>query len=204
MIKSISKEAEHPPAPFPLRLSRVHEVMGPAAYSFGLIGAQSAGLPLLWIRKAGLAPNLFPQGIAAFLPPDQILLARPADQKDSLAVAEEALKDKALKSVVLESQAPLNLREGRRLQLAAQTGGGLGLCLIRDGMGSNAAETRWICSPLYDSAPDGICQDSTLMRWECIKNKSGTIGAWHVRWDRTAHRLHMVPAPSHGTGLAHI
>lgn len=191
------KNDEPPLCPFPLRLSRVHEVIGPAAYSFGLISAHHAGLPMLWIRKAGLASNLFPQGIAAFLSPDQILLARPADQTDSLAVAEEALKDKALKSVVLESQAPLNLREGRRLQLAAQSGGGMGLCLIRDGMGSNAAETRWICSPLYDPQGDGALEDSTWMRWECIKNKSGTIGAWHVRWDRTAHRLHMVPAPSH-------
>lgn len=195
------KNDESPPHPFPLRLARVHEVMGTASYSFALLSAQKAGVPLLWICEARLGPHLFPEGIAAFLRPDQLLLARPAHQKDSLAVAEEALKDKALKSVILESQAPLNLREGRRLQLAAQTGGGLGLCLIRDGMGSNAAETRWVCTPYYDpiedSAAQAATQDSTWMRWECIKNKSGTIGAWHVRWDRTAHRLHMVPAPSH-------
>ncbi len=55
-------------------------------------------------------------------------------------------------------------------------------------MGSNAAETRWRAAPLYD--PEG--GDSTLMRWSLIKNKSGTFGAWDVRWNHATRRLLVV------------
>lgn len=183
---------------YPLKLSRVHEAGGPASISFALIAAQAAGLPLLWIASTRTGSVLFPDGIRNILPPDQLLLACPANQIDGLAVAEEALKDGAVKSVILETTGPLNLREGRRLQLAAQSGGGLGLCLIGENMGSNASETRWFCKALYD--PDQ--PDSTLMMWECKKNKLGTVGVYYVRWDRTAHRLHMVPPPSIRAGAA--
>jgi protein ImuA len=53
-------------------------------------------------------------------------------------------------------------------------------------MGSNAAETRWRCIPLFDP------EDSTLQSWELIKNKSGTIGAWTILWDAQAHRVIVV------------
>ena len=76
------------------------------------------------------------------------------------------------------------------MQLAAQAGHTTGLCLIPEGMGSNAAETRWHCSPVFD--PTGGAADSTLQCWELIKNKSGTLGAWHVRWDAAARRLYVV------------
>jgi protein ImuA len=178
--------------PFPLKMTRVHEIFGPSAISFALIAAREAGLPLLWITQPKSGCHLFPEGVMDFLSPDQLLIAYPANATDALAVAEEALKDKSVRTVVLESCSELNLREGRRLQLAAKTGGGLGLCLIRENMGSNASETRWYCEGVYDPKT----ADSTLMRWECKKNKSGTIGVWYVRWDRTAHRLHMVPPPA--------
>ncbi len=147
----------------------------------------------LWIgetRHAGLPQ---PLGLAPFLEPARLLLAKTESQTDSLAVAEEALKDGAanggaLPFVVIEIHRPLDLREGRRLQLAAKAGGTTGLCLIREGMGANAAETRWRASPLFDPARE----DSTLMRWEIIKNKSGTLGAWDVRWDQETNRLHVV------------
>jgi protein ImuA len=53
-------------------------------------------------------------------------------------------------------------------------------------MGSNAAETRWHCAPLFD--PD----DSTLQRWKLIKNKSGTLKAWDVRWHGETRRIIVV------------
>lgn len=177
------------PPLLPLRAGRVHEVCGPAAVGFAAIAAASAGGGVLWIREAWLPEVLNPLGLAPFLDPAQVLMARPKDQTDTLAVAEEALKDGALPFVVLEITRPLDLREGRRLQLAAAAGQGTGLCLIPEGMGSNAAETRWRAAPLLDPAQE----DSTLMRWEIIKNKSGTIGAWNVCWNAETHRLHVVP-----------
>ena len=141
------------------------------------------------MREGWLAGTLDPAGLSAFCDPARVLIAQTKDQTDTLAVAEEALKDGAVALVVIETTRPLNLREGRRLQLAAKAGPSTGLCLIPEGAGSPATETRWHCTPVFDPAEP---TDSTLMRWEIIKNKSGTTGAWHVRWNRAAHRLDVV------------
>jgi len=188
-----------PPIPaFPLRPARVHEVCGPGATSFAVIIAARSGGDILWIGEGWQAGALHPPGLVAFLEPARLLLARTGNQTDSLAVAEEALRDGGPALVVIEITRPLDLREGRRLQLAAQAGGGTGLCLIPEGMGSNAAETRWHAAPVFNAHET----DSTLMRWEINKNKSGTIGAWHVRWDEQARHLHVVSPAGERPGTA--
>ncbi|MDN5788867.1 ImuA family protein [Pseudorhodobacter sp.] len=182
----------------PLRPARVHEVFGPAAAGFACIaGAQAPGA-VLWIQESRTAETLNPNGIAPLLDPARLLLARSANQTDSLAVAEEALRDGSVPFVVIEITHPLDLREGRRLQLAAKNGNSTGLCLIPEGMGSNAAETRWHAAPIFDPARE----DSTLMRWEIIKNKSGTTGAWNVRWNPETHRLDVVSPAAERPGSA--
>ncbi len=173
---------------FPLRPARVHEVCGAGARGFAAIAAAPM-TRVLWLREAWLRETLNPVGLSAFLDPARLLVAQAPDQSDLLAVAEEALRDGAVPLVVLEISAALDLREGRRLQLAAKAGGATGLCLIPEGMGSNAAETRWQAMPIHDPR---ACDDSTLMRWDLIKNKSGTLGAWHVRWSTEARRLDLV------------
>lgn len=183
---------------FPLRSARVHEVCGAGAASFGAIVAAMRSGSCLWVRENWLSDMLAPQGLMPFLNPARLLLARPKDQVDALAITEEALKDGALPCAILEITRPLNLREGRRLQLAAKAGGTTGLCLISEGMGSNAAETRWKAEPVFD----GQSGDSTLMHWEIIKNKSGTLGAWNVRWNQKTHRVHVVPPARKRPGSA--
>lgn len=177
-----------PDLPFPLRPARVHEVCGPVAASFAACLAATVPGVVLWLRESWQQETLNPLGFLPVLDPARVLLARPANQTDALAVAEEALKDGTVALVVLEITRPLDLREGRRLQLAAGTGASIGLCLIPEGMGSNAAETRWRATPVFDQKRE----DSTLMRWEIIKNKIGTIGAWNVCWNAKAHRLDLV------------
>ncbi len=173
---------------FPLRPARVHEACGPAAAAFAaLAGAQVAG-PVLWVHEGWRRDTINPNGLLPFLDPARLLLALTGDQTESLAVTEEALKDGALALVIVETTRPLDLREGRRLQLAAKEGGATGLCLIPEGMGSNAAETRWHAAPRCDPAGG----DSTSMRWEIIKNKSGTTSIWDIRWDAAARHLHVV------------
>jgi len=181
---------------FPLRPFRVHEVGGRAATGFAVVMAGCGAGPVLWITQAWAAERLYPPGLPSWLDPARLVLARSDNQTDALAVAEEALRDGAVALVVIEITRPLNLREGRRLQLAARAGGATGLCLIPEGMGSNAAETRWHAAPVLTEG------DSTLMRWEIIKNKSGTTGAWHVRWDEQAHCLHVVSPAGNGPGSA--
>ncbi|WP_442772930.1 ImuA family protein [Paenirhodobacter enshiensis] len=185
-----------PNAPLPLLSGRVHEVGGPSAVAFALIRARQAGSPLFWIRPAWLGDQPLPDGLARIVPPSAVIGVATATETDSLAAAEEALRDGAVPVVIVDITRPLSLREGRRLQLAAGAGRSTGLCLIAQGMGSNAAETRWHCAPLFDPESG----DSTLMRWEITKNKKGTLGVWHVRWNRTAHRLDVVSPVRLGPG----
>lgn len=175
---------------FPLRAARMHEVCGASAASFASICAAGTQGAVLWIREAWRPENLNPLGLAPFFDPSKVLIAQVKDQSEGLAVAEEALRDGSTPLVVQEISQPMGLIQGRRLQLSAKAGKSTGLCIISDGMGSNAAESRWRCSPIFDpfSAPG----DSTLQRWELIKNKSGTLGSWHVRWDAAARRLNLV------------
>lgn len=174
---------------FDLRHGRVHEACGPLAASFAAVAAARADM-LLWVRTIWRPETINPLGLADYINPSRLLIAQAKDQTETLAVVEEALRDGAVPLVVLELTAPLSLTAGRRLQLAAQTGQTTGLCLIQEGMGSQAAETRWRCSPLPD--PENLSEDSTLQRWELIKNKSGTLGVWDVRWSPSARRLIVV------------
>lgn len=188
-----------PNIPLPLRSARVHEVCGPGATGFAAVACAQGEGHLLWLRGDRRAGGLDPLGLSAFCDPARLLIARTKDQTDTLATAEEALRDGAVALVVIEITRPLDLREGRRLQLAARAGQSTGLCLIPEGMGSPASETRWHCAPVLD--PGGRA-DSTLMHWAIIKNKSGTIGAWHVRWDAAAHRLDVVSPVAQRPGSA--
>jgi protein ImuA len=180
---------------FPLRTARVHEVCGAGAVSFAAAAAAQAER-VLWVREAWRTEVMNPVGLSAFFDPSHMLMAKTGNQIETLAVAEETLKDGAIPFVVIEITRPLDLREGRRLQLAAKSGGTTGLCLIPEGMGSNAAETRWHCEPVFD--PTG--EDSTLMRWSLKKNKSGTLCDWYVRWTpfktHPADRLAVVSPPA--------
>ena len=181
-------------APFPLRRGRVHEVLGPGAFGFSLLAIAQTDGPALWIREGWRSGGPDPLGLARILDPDRLLIAKAADQTDALAVAEEALKDGATGFVVIEITRPLDLREGRRLQLAARAGQATGLCLIPEGMGSNASETRWRASPVFDPGPPDM--DRALMRWELLKNKSGAAGAWQVRWHHGSPQPEWLPLPT--------
>lgn len=176
---------------FPPVASRTHEVCGAGAYAFAFaVMAQRPG-NVIWVREAWENRQINPTGFADFVDPSRMAICATKDQTETLAVAEEALRSGAVSLVVLQLGKPIGLTEGRRLQLAARDGKSTGVAIIPEGMGSNAVETRWRCAPVFDPAtPTG---DSTLQRWELIKNKSGTLGVWYVRWDRTARRITMVP-----------
>jgi len=170
---------------FPPRRGRAHEVTGPGALTFAFALGSALGGTVLWISECWKREQINPTGFCAFLDPAKLLLARTKDQTDTLAVAEEALRSGAIALIVAETDQPLSLIAGRRLQLAAEAGKSTGLCIVPSGAGSNAAETRWHCAPLFDIT------DSTLQRWELIKNKTGTLMTWDVCWDAEARRISM-------------
>ncbi|SFA91492.1 protein ImuA [Poseidonocella pacifica] len=174
--------------PWPLRKARVHEVFGPGARAFAAVFSAAARGDVLWLRESWHGEMINPGGLCRFLDVSRLLMGQVPTQADGLAVMEEALRDGVIPAVVLELTRPLDPKQGRRLQLAAKTGETTGLCLIPEGMGSNAAETRWHVAPFFDPQAD-----STPMRWEITKNKQGTLGVWNVRWDDQTHRLHVVP-----------
>ncbi|WP_090215560.1 ImuA family protein [Epibacterium ulvae] len=171
---------------FPPARSRTHEVCGAGAYVFAFALAARLGGHSIWVREDWDNTQINPTGFVDFMQPSDLTVCNTRNQSEGLAVAEEALRSGVVSLVVISLNKPLGLTEGRRLQLAARDGKSTGLAIIPEGMGSNAAETRWHCLPVFDPT------DSTLQRWELIKNKSGTLGVWHVRWDTASRRLTMV------------
>lgn len=178
---------------FPPMNSRTHEVCGPSAhaFAFALAGNLSPTLEgtVLWVREAWNSAQLNPLGFESYLNPQQLLIAQAPSHVDALASAEEALRSGRVALVVMELSQPIGLTEGRRLQLAAQQGKAMGLCLLPEGMGSNAAQSRWRCTPIFDPSAR---TDSTLQKWEIIKNKSGTLKTWNVKWDAQTRRINVV------------
>ncbi|MCF6327064.1 MAG: hypothetical protein L3J21_07225 [Devosiaceae bacterium] len=173
---------------FPLCVSRSHEALGPGAVSFAacLIGMSKG--PVLWIGEQRQNERLHPGGLIQFCDPARLMFAYGKTHMDVLWIAEEALRSKSVPLVIAQISTDIGLTEGRRLQLAAEAGQTTGLFLLPQGMGSNAAETRWHCAPMYDSS----VSDSTLFDWHCIKNKSGTTGKWIVNWNDTTHHINLV------------
>jgi protein ImuA len=134
------------------------------------------------------AGSLYGPGLDLFgLPMERLLNLRVAHPLDALWAFEEALKCPALAATVLElpgTGAAADLTATRRLSLAAQAGGALGL-LIRQQFSSepSAAMTRWQVAAAA-STPDRfgglgrIALDLALTR-----NRRGRGGRWTLHWN---------------------
>ena len=70
---------------------------------------------------------------------------------------------------------------------AAGAGRGRGLCLLPGGRArNNAAETRWLCTPV----PGGCGRQL----WELVKNKRGRLGVWEVGQAEAPRKTEKSPA----------
>lgn len=178
-----------------LARAALHELAGPAATLFALAVAKAAldrpGLLVWCLDEAGISARglPWPPGLAARgLDSSRLLLVR-APRAIALAGAvEEALASPAA-SVVVAELARAGLGLTRRLQLAVERGGGLGLLLrpVRDPSPS-AASTRWWVTPV----PAG--EGSPRLRLELWRAKSGAEGAVEVRVDERTLALHPAAA----------
>ncbi|VAW19010.1 hypothetical protein MNBD_ALPHA11-2221 [hydrothermal vent metagenome] len=180
---------------FPLCPSRSHEALGAGAISFALCMIGMSKGPVLWVNERRQNERLHPGGLIQFCDPSRLMFAHGKSHMDVLWIAEEALRSKTVPLVIAQLSADIGLTEGRRLQLAAEAGRTTGLFLLPQDMGSNAAETRWHCMPIYDCSNS----DSTLFDWRCIKNKSGTTGRWIVNWNEATHHINLVPQDAQRT-----
>jgi protein ImuA len=143
---------------------------------------------VLWITAGSGALQPWPPGLLGCgLPPERLLLAQAPHWPDALWAMEEALRCPGLAATLLVAgwaaePAPLDLTATRRLQLAAEAGGGLGLLLRpvpRHGVlaGPSAATTRWRVAPRLD----GLAGP----RWalELLRQRGGAPGGpWPVAW----------------------
>lgn len=160
-----------------LARAALHEVQAAApgcgAALAALLLARSGGTAL-WIAGED---EPFPPGLARFgLAPAQLVLVRAAARADALWAMEEALRCRAVGGVVLAlgQAAPPDLTASRRLQLAAEAGGGLGLLLRPAGgaLAPCAAVSRWRVAPL----PGGTWQ------LELLRARGGQPGGpWALR-----------------------
>ena len=147
-----------------LRLGALHEVAGGGAGAVdGAVAALfAAGIvarrpgPVLWCVTR---PDLFAPALSqAGLDPDRVIYVEAGDEKTLMTCVEEGLRHRGLAGVVGEV-ARLSMTASRRLQLAAEQSGTLGLVVRRwrrateaaDFGQPTAASTRWRVSPLPSS-----------------------------------------------------
>ncbi|KPP86002.1 MAG: protein ImuA [Rhodobacteraceae bacterium HLUCCO07] len=169
----------------------MHEVEGRGRRAFALFQAAHHAGPLIWILppRARHLPMLrgLPEGVG-----QRLHVIRPITEIDLLWTVEEALRSPAVGLVIAEPSSQLSLTAGRRLQLAAETGQTTGVMLIREGQGSNAAETRWHCDPIASTDIASADHDSTLHHWSLNKNKKGTTGSWILHWNGATAAFNLV------------
>jgi protein ImuA len=159
----------------------LHELGGRAAAGAAALFAgrlaQARGA-VVWIHRARSGQILHAPGLARFgLDPRRLLLVLARDDRDAAWALEEALRSPAVACAVAEL-ARLDLTLSRRLQLAAEEGGGTGL-VLRPGppdLAANAALGRWRVEPQALPGP----RRWSLSLWRC---RGGAPAVWTLRLD---------------------
>ncbi|MCB2052867.1 MAG: hypothetical protein KDE35_01320 [Geminicoccaceae bacterium] len=192
-----------------LPMARLHEIAGTAASGFAaaLVGRVAASLPpggLVWCvdpafcRRFG---ELYGPGLAAFgIEGERLLLVRPRDRRQVFWAMEEALRCRAVACTVGEIDGA-SLEQSRRLQLAAEEGGGIGI-LLRGAKGDSgplAATTRWSVDALCDERAGAGSRAGTsrsIGPWsaDLWRVKGGAPRRWSVRWDERTLSFHDLAA----------
>jgi protein ImuA len=179
----------------------VHELLpertawddGPAAgFALALAGRLMAATqgPVLWIARRG---DLYAPGAPGFgVDPDRLLSARAGDDAGVLWAMEEALRCPELAGVVGEI-GQLDRTAARRLQLAAEAGGVMGLTLLRRRVvprgrqDSSAAATRWRVGarPARHADAPAPRAGGGGARWhlELVRARGGHPADFEVEWD---------------------
>lgn len=182
-----------------LARAAVHEVLegdAGAAAAFAALMLARTGGPVLWIAPE---PDAWPPGLVALgLPPAALILVRAAGA-DTLWTLEEALRCPAVAGVAAFCRS-LSLNTSRRLQLAAEAGGGLGLVLRPDipDMTPTASLTRWRVTARPGTPDPRHVLADPAWRLELLKSRGGRPGAWDVTL-RPDGRLE---TPAHGQPIA--
>lgn len=131
---------------------RVHEFCGPARRALAALALSAdrreAWSPVVWVHPGWVEEGLSADGLAPFLDPGRVLLVEGQTLPDVLWAAEEALRI-GVGLVVADLPEVPDLTPMRRLQLAAEAGGGAALAVVlTPGEGGAAGATsRWSLAP---------------------------------------------------------
>lgn len=148
-----------------------------AAIGFCAVILGRARGPIVWI---GPEPDIWPDGLRHYgLNPSQLLVVGADRTQDGLWAFEEALRSPAIAGAILALDGPrLDLTAGRRIQLAAEAGGGIGLVLLpdTDRMPPSAARSRWRVGAFPSPGVPG---------WDVhlLRSVGGRAGQWSVTWN---------------------
>ncbi len=168
---------------------RVHEASGPGASAFVFLMARKGDAMLCgpphWLSA------LHPQSVARFCDPNAVLHVPCPLAADVLWAAETGLRSGAVSTVIAVMEKSPGLTNFRRLQLAAQAGKSLGLIIVSQPAHSTAAETRWLCHPVYTDQDEEIRIHASV-----YKNKKGIVGSWILNVSGETNTLHMDAAPA--------
>ena len=160
----------------------LHEIVAADSGMAGVASAFSVYLatlsgdgPVLWCEGGRVldAGALHPPGLRRFgLEPERLVVARTANDAETLRAMEDGLRCGALAAAV-GALAAVSLTESRRLQQAAAASGVTALMLRPAGAGAapNAATTRW----RVGAAGPG-------WRLEMFRCRGGPPGDWDVEW----------------------
>lgn len=162
----------------------LHEILAAepgAAGGFAALVLARAGGTVLWIAPD---PDAWPPGLARFgLSPAQLVLVRAPRQQDALWAMEETLRCPAVGAALLVA-GDLDLTAARRLQLAAESGGVLGLLLRpdEDGAAPTAALTRWRigAAPSDSGSPHAIGDPAWQL--DLLRCRGGRPATWRATW----------------------
>jgi hypothetical protein len=138
-------------------MAAVHELVeakeGAAAWSVALRAATQAAGRNKWVFCIDTQQELYPPAVAQLgVPLERLMVVRTPRPADALWVCEQALRCRAVAAVVLPLRA-IDAYASRRLQLAAEAGGSLGLLICRDQQdGHTFAASRLRLEPLVGPA----------------------------------------------------
>ena len=160
----------------------LHEILPDdtgAAQGFGALLMARSGGAVFWITTADTPPA----SLARFgVVPSNLVLLRPVEEGEALWAAEEALRCPAVSAVLLAGMAP-GEEAMRRLQLAAETGGGIGL-LLREAGDEEAAPSPAATLWRVAGRAGGAAGDLGDPQWtlDLLRCRAGRPRSWQVTW----------------------
>jgi protein ImuA len=202
-----------------LALGALHEVAGggngavdgaaAALFAAGIAARARPKDKVLWCITR---PDLFAPALAqAGLPPDRVIYVEAGDETTVLACMEEGLRHGGLGAVVAEITR-LSMTASRRLQLAAEAGGTIGLAVRRWRRHADASEfgqpaaaaTRWRVSALPSTPLPVPGVGRARWRLELIRCRGGESADFEVEACDAKGRLALPSDLAHGQAQKEI